>query len=71
MYAILEREGDNWGPDRWGRLLRSTEVGLMGRGDREEREEFAEETDPRVLEVYNFDSLGLNKEGFQKNEQTL
>ena len=35
------------------------------------REEFAEETDPRVLEVYNFDSLGLNKEGFQKNEQTL
>ena len=43
----------------------------MGRGDREEREEFAEETDPRVLEVYNFDSLGLNKEGFQKNEQTL
>ena len=35
------------------------------------REQFAEETDPRVLEVYNFDSLGLNKEGFQKNEQTL
>ena len=35
------------------------------------REEFAEETDPRVLEVYNFDSLGLNKEGFQKKEQTL
>ena len=42
-----------------------------GGGGTGRREEFAEETDPRVLEVYNFDSLGLNKEGFQKNEQTL
>ena len=42
-----------------------------GAGGTGRREEFAEETDPRVLEVYNFDSLGLNKEGFQKNEQTL
>ena len=54
MSAILERKGDNWGPDRWGRLLRSTEVGLMGRG-----EELTEETDPRVFEVYNFDKGGL------------
>ena len=74
LSTILERKGDNWGTDRWGRLLRSTEVGIMGRGEPGGGRSLQKKQTPESLRytiLTKGGSLVLNKEGFQENEQSL